>query len=376
MKRLLPLLCILIIPLQAFSASVTSVNTKKKTVSVTPDDGESMEKDQTVCIFDEKQKKRGCGNVSAVKGDGTVVVKIGSAKKIKKIKEGMSASVSGDSLNGGDASEVDPDAAEDDSSKGKKKGKKAKGKEKKAKKTAKKKGPPLRFWLDYGKSFAAPATFKKLSYSAPTNETPTTLWASEKDSSDTAGFNLQVGIPLAGFSLNPGVRYRVYTPSVIDSDYVRQRANPYVVTEQKGTAYGAFVDFAFLRIPFTEQIALNTSAGLDVDLSTVTINAKKKTDNATASPIEGSETVASMTSKLTVVSLRLGTGLDFVLGVFGGHLGLNLLLPVSQSGSVSGKFGDGEDRGIADPKQDLKNALAHKKNGYAAELLLGVMLAF
>jgi hypothetical protein len=57
-------------------------------------------------------------------------------------------------------------------------------------------------------------------------------------------------------------------------------------------------------------------------------------------------------------------------------LGLNLLLPVSQSGSVSGKFGDGEDRGIADPKQDLKNALAHKKNGYAAELLLGVMLAF
>lgn len=377
-KRILPLLYVLIVPLPALSASVKSVNAKKKTVEVTPDDGETMEKDQTVCIFDEKEKKRGCGNVTSVKGDGTVVVKIGSAKKLKKIKEGMSATVSVDSLNEGAdaAAEVDSGAGSDDSVKSKKKGKKAKAKGRKAKRSAKKKGPPLRFWLDYGKFIAAPATYKKLSYDAPTNETPTTLWASEKESSDTAGFNFQVGIPLAGFSLNPGVRYRVYTPSVVDADYVRQRGNPYVSTEQKGSAYGVFVDFAFLHIPFIPQIAFNTSAGLDIDLSTVTIDAKKKTDDPTNFPIEGSDTITSLTSKLTVISLRLGTGLDFVFGVFGGHFGLNVLLPVSESGSVSGSFGDGEDRGVQDQKEDLKSALAHKKNGYAAELLLGVMLAF
>lgn len=378
MKRFLPLLYVLIAPLPALSASVKAVNAKKKTVEIMPDDGETMEKDQTVCIFDEKEKKRGCGKVSSVKGDGTVVVRIGSAKKLKKIKEGMSATVSVDSLNEGAdaAAEVDPGAVGDDSAKGKKKGKRARAKGKKAKKSAKKMGPPLRFWLDYGKFVAAPATYKKLSYNAPTDEAPSTLWSSDKESSDTAGFNFQVGIPLAGFSLNPGVRYRTYTPSVVDADYVKQRANPYVSTDQQGTAYGAFVDFAFLRIPFIPQIAFNTSAGLDVDMSTVTIDAKKETDDPTNSPIEGSDTITSLTSKLTVISLRLGTGFDFVFGVFGGHFGLNLLLPVSESGSVSGSFGDGEDRGVEDQKEDLKRALAHKKNGYAGELLLGLMLAF
>lgn len=339
----------------ASAATVKQVSSKKKLITAELDDEEVMEKDAVVCIFNDDDKKLGCGKVVKVK-DSTVTIKFETPKGMKKMKPGMTAKLGEvPAADGEESAEATP-----------KKGKNAK--------EPRVKNSPFRVWVSYSPALATPAVYNKLGYEAPSNETPDTLWDDDKKTASTLfGVNLQVGIPLGAFSLNPGFRYRKFTPSVVDSDYIPQRENPYVSTEQTASATGVWVDFQFFRIPFSGASSFWMSSGVDMDMSTVTLKATKKDDSGQTPSSE----IAKADSKLTVISLRVGAAADIVFAkVFGVSIGTTIMVPLSETAKFSGDLSEGEARGQADAGDDLKESLGHKKNSAAYEISLGGVLAF
>lgn len=346
----------------AEAGSVKQVSSKKKLVTVELGEDETMEKDADVCVFSEANKKIACGTVVKVKGT-LATVKFETIKGFKKMKPGLTAKVGEEppeAKEGGDE-EAEGDAAP------RKKGKNSA-------KEPKVKSSPFRVWFYYSPALATPAVYNKLGYAAPTSETPDTLWSDDKKTASTLfGLNLQVGIPLGAFSLNPGLRYRKFTPSVVDSDYTPQRENPYASTEETASATGVWVDFQLFRVPFSGASSLWMSSGVDMDMSTVILKTTKKDDSGATAESE----IAKASSKLNVISLRVGAATDIVFAqVFGLSIGTTIMVPLSESAKFSGDLSDGEARGQAEPGDDLKKALGHKKNSVAYELSLGSVLAF
>lgn len=331
----------------AEAGTVKSVSVKKKTMTVTLDDGEEYEKDTELCVFNDADKKIECGTVTRTKA-GLAQVKFKSAKKLKRIKAGMTVR--------------SPDAeAATTASDGKAAAPSGK--------------MPFRIWGAYSPALATPAVFNKIGYEAPADAAPDSLWrADSKVATALFGFNLQVGIPLGTKSLNTGLRFRTFTPSLIDSDYIAQKENPYVRSEQKASAIGLWTEFQYLRIPMMTASSLWVASGLDIDMSTVTFTATKLDDSGATAETE----IASADSKLTVASLRTTAGFDFVFAKpLGGFFGITLMIPLAEFGAAfKGNIADDEARGQADPGEDLKTQLGHKKNSVAYEVSLGGMLSF
>lgn len=343
----------------ATAASVKEVNTKKKLVDVELDEGETFEKGAAVCFFDDTDKKGECGTVAKVKGTLAQV----KVAKPKKVKAGMTmkADAEADQGSGSDSDEED--------------GKKAKDKKKKKEAATPTKGKnPFRLAGYFGLPLLTPATYNKVAYAAPTVGTvPTTLWTADKKiAAATFGAEVEADIPLGKFALIPGLRYRTFTPSLIDSDYDKGRLNPYVSTEEKATALGVFFDFQYLRLTPAQIIGINLLAGLDVDMSTVTVKVTKKDDSP-----GGVETpLAKATSKLNVISLRLGANTDILaLKIMGARFGLGLMVPLfAAGGSFAGSVD--EVRGLeSSASDDLKKAINHKKASVAAQINVGGVLA-
>jgi hypothetical protein len=340
---------LLFVATAAHAGTVKSVT--KKIVVVTLDEGETREVDDELCFFTKSGKQVACGAVTKIsKKAGTITLRIESALDAKKVKKGMAVGPEGE-------------APEPASKAGGAKGGGYKGKK-----------SPFRVWGLFNPAIATPAVYKKISYLAPASEPADTLWSADADvKSAIMGFGLQVGIPMGSFSLNPGFRYRSYTGSVVDADYVPQRENPYASVEQSATALGFWLDFQYYRMPMGSIMWLNMTSGLDADMSTVNVKAQKIDDDA------GTESsIVDATSKLTVLSLRFGAGLDILFTKsFGMQAGLNLIVPVAEFGKAfSGSFADDEGRGLSDPGADLEAALAHKKGGVGIDATLGLVLAF
>ncbi len=343
------------------AATIKEVSTKKRLADVELDEGETFEKGASVCFYDEGGEKGECGIVSKAKGT-LVQVKV---KKPKRLKVGMTM-------------KRDEDASADEGE-GTASGTASDDEERVAKKGAvKRKGVPrknpLRIVGYYGLPLKTPASFNKLAYASPEISTPTSLWTKDKViGSASFGVGGEVAIPLGKFAVVPGVRYRTFTPSLIDSDYNKGKLNPYVSTEEKASALGVYVDFQVYRLNVTPIIGINLLAGLDMDMSTVELTATKKDDT----PGAGAAEAASATSKLTVISLRLGANTDILaLKIIGARLGFGLMIPlVGVGGTFSGKLA--ESRGLAsDAGEDLKKSLDHKKASFGAEIDLGAELAF
>jgi hypothetical protein len=354
----------------AEAATVKSVQAKKKTVTIEMDEGEKLEVDANICFYTDSDKKLECGTLAKVKGTLGLVKVEATAKRLKRIKPGMSAKAEEGGVEESEAAAAEGEAAAADAkTKGKGKGKKgAKGA------AAAAKSAPFRIWGVFTPGLASPMTYNKVVYAAPTSEAPETLWSDDGAVKSTLyGFGLGFGIPIGSMSLNPGFRFRSFVPSVIDADYVVGQENPYVSTEQKASALGVWIDFQYLRSPLTPSFILNATAGLDIDQSTVTVKTTKKDDRGGD---VGDGTIADATSKLMVISLRAGAGFDFMfVKNFGAHFGLNLLIPLSASQSFSAKIPDEEARGQADPAKDLQDALGHKKNSFGFDVTTGLVLA-
>jgi hypothetical protein len=340
----------------AEAATVKSINKKKGTVvveDVSEEDGFAA--DSTVCVYNSKGKKVGCGKVLKVKKD-LAQVKFKSKKTLAKIKSGMEVRLKdGATATASSGGAAEGEATVSTSYKGKK--------------------SPFRIWASYSPALATPSVYNKLAYVRPDTTSPETIWESnEVGSTSFLAFNFEFGIPIGSFSLNPGFRYRSFTDSQIDADYSKTNRDLFVRTEQSATALGVWMDFQYFRVPFTPSLALSLTSGLDVDISTVKFVATGKDDSGTQEDVK----IANATSNMTLASLRLGAGIDFMfVKSFGAHLGTTVMIPVFEvSKGFSGSAEDSNAAEMEDPKADLEKQLGHKKNSVAYELSVGLVLAF
>lgn len=370
MKKHIPAaISALILATPVFGAAITEVNTKKKFADVELEEGETFEKGAAVCFFGEDGEKGECGTISRIK-DSVARVKV---KKPKKLKVGMTMKLDEPLAADGEASgsaSGSGSGSGSGSEEGEKTSKKA------AKKKAASKKSPLRLVGYAGLPVRTPSTFNKIAYAYPETTTPSTLWS--KDSAvASAAVQLagEVAIPVGKFAVVPGVRYRLFTPSSIDSDYEKGMLNPYITTEQKASSFGFYTDFQYLRFNPASFLAVNLLAGIDIDMTTVTLTATSKDERPTGVTAEA----ASATSKLSVASLRLGANTDIMMiKILGARVGFGVMLPLAAfgakfSGKVTNTHGLSDD---AAATADLKKSIDHKKAKYAAEIDIGGELSF
>ena len=352
----------------AQAATVRATSPAKNMVALDVEDGESPAKGDTYCIVGPKKKPLDCGKVVKIKGK-VAIIALASGAKIGKIKKGMAAKNSGGgSSDGGESAPDDGgDSAAAPNAKSKLKND--------ARSSGSPKGTPFRLWLLADPAPASPFTYKQITYKAPDGTaTPSTLWAPGKAPSTALfSFGGQIGIPIGKSAVNLGARMRTFSPpSSVDTDYTVGVQNPYANTAVTAKSFGGWLDYQLIHKAMTPSLFFNFLPGLDLDYSTVSVTATKKNDNA---PDSGS--IVTATSKLMVVSLRLGANMDIFFGKsFGLTIGGTALLPLAPlSPATSASFPTGEDRGLADPVTDLKTALGHKKNSLGLEALAAVFVA-
>jgi len=339
-------------------------------VALDVEDGETVAKGDTYCIIGPKKKPVDCGKVVKIKGK-VAVIALASGAKIGKIKKGMVAKNSGggSSVAGAGAPDDVGDSAAAPTAK-------SKAKNDVRSSGSSPKGAPLRLWLLADPAPASPFTYKQITYKAPDGTaTPSTLWAPGKAPGLAIfSFGGQIGIPIGSSAINLGARMRTFSPpSSVDTDYTVGVANPYANTAVSAKSFGGWMDYQLMHKAISPTLFFNFLPGLDLDYSTVSVTATKKNDNA---PDSGS--IVTATSKLMVVSLRLGANVDVFFGKsFGLTIGGTALIPLAPlSPALTASFPTGEERGLADPVTDLKTALGHKKNSIGLEALAAVFFAF
>jgi len=352
-RLLLPALAMSLLPSAVQAATVRGVNAGKKMVSLDIEAGETVTSGDTICIFGPKKKKLDCGKVTLIKGK-VALVTLASSAKISQIKKGMSAKIDSSETSEGSADAKNPPSST----------------------TGANKSPPFRMWMLMDPAISSPFTYSQVSYKAPEGTTaPTTLWAPGKAPGlAVASFGGQIGVPIGKKAVNLGARMRIFSPpSSVDTDYTAKVANPYANTLVSAKAFGGWLDYELMHSAMSASTFFNFLPGLDLDYSSVSVLATKKNDGAA-----DSGTIVTATSKLMILSLRLGANFDVFLGKsFGLSVGGTALIPlVPLAPSAVITFPTGEDRGMADPITDLKTSLGHKKSGLGLEALAAVFYAF
>jgi hypothetical protein len=339
---------LIIVSVPALAGTVKEISSAKSQVTVELDD-DTYNKGEEVCFYTSKNKKIECGTVTIVRST-SVVVKLPSKKNIKRIKKGMQARADGASDKKSTASTKNATPS-----------------------AQKKEGFSLK--LGWSPALVSPSTFNSVGYLAPTSETPATLWeADEPVTATLAGAAMQVSFPVGSLALMPGLRFRKFVPSRVDTDYFPKRLNPFVSSLTTATAIGLFTDLRFLNGGVGSAFGYYASGGLDIEMSSLIFKSTKKDDSG-GTP---ESNMASAESSLTVISLRVGGGLNLIpFKPFGATLGINLLLPLAEFGKkFSGSIEGTETKGLADPGGDLKTEIGHKKNKFGADAQMSVLLAF
>jgi len=285
-------------PLRA--ATVQSAKPEKGTAILDSGSSSGITKDAKVCVFNSAGKKVACGKV-------TKVTKTRALIKLplnKKIEAGMTAEVEGAS--GAETAAAAPSSP--------------------TKKL-------IKFSLNahYIFTLMAPASYSKISYIATTTGSKPSIWlAGDQSSLATLGFGASAFVGIgATWGLEGGGRYRIYRPFISEADYISSSASQYAKTEVTASAFGGFVQYAKL-FSMTKSMFLKLGAGADFDHSALKMTATKLDDanTATADPI------ATATSSLNVISLRVAPSLDFYIGKIGLGAGVNLLVPLVSMGSA------------------------------------------
>jgi len=331
----------------AFSSTVRNVNSSKSLVTINLN-GNTYKNGDELCFYTAKDSKIECGSVTGVRSK-TATIKLTSKKNIRKIRRGMKVKLATDSEN-------KPTSTANTT-------------------TAAKKKEGFSLWMSWSPAIMSPSIFNSVGYLAPPTETPTTLWdADAAVTSSLLGAAIQTGFPVGSLSIMPGFRYRMFVPSRVDTDYFPKRLNPFVSSVTTGSALGLFTDLRFLNVTMGSWFSFFSTGGLDIEMSSLNFKSTKKDDTG-ATP---ESAIASAKSSLTVISLRTGAGLNIIpFRPFGASLGFNLILPVTEVGKkFSGSIEDTETKGLADPGGDLKTAIGHKKNKFAADAHFSLLFVF
>lgn len=361
--------CAMLISSGAWGATITAISKKKALIKIDEGTSAGFNKAVKACIYDEADKKLACGKVTKAKAK-IAFIKV-SKKVLKKLAKGNIVKVAtGADAKGGKGEEDGTNPTQDSSG-----------------------IVPHRtnFHVAAVPGFVAPASYNKLTYKPPFDADGTkqdsfnTLWQSEGASSMSL-FGVQIAGEFAigqSNSISVGLRYATYREFVAQADYDTSDLEQYVETTETATAIGLFTDFTYYEIPFTNSFFWRNSVGLDIDMSTVTFKATHKSQDGDD---EGSDTATPLgdiftaTSKLTVVSLRLGTNLNWtVFEPIGIVVGPQILIPITTFGAnFSAKVTDphATENSAYDGETDLKEALGHKKASFGVQMLLAAYVAF
>jgi hypothetical protein len=198
------------------------------------------------------------------------------------------------------------------------------------------------------------------------------------------GLTGEIGIPIGTRAVALGGKYQVFQSTIFSSNYDLDANDPYVSTQTSGSAFGAWSDFTYLRKSLTKKLIVNLNGGLGFDLYTVNVVTKKLTDvaapaalNLADATVEGTQ-IISATAKLGLVSLRAGGRIDFqIIKNLGLSMGLTAIIPVAAlMNSVTTDIAEGEDRGIADSKQDLTTGIGLAKSTVGLDVVVGAYASF
>lgn len=332
------------------AAEAKKISVKKRVVLI--DDGKDggFEKGASVCFFKDSTKI-GCGVVvKAISSKAFVRVK--SLSVLRKIRRGMKVELQEGKV---------PSSSK----------------------------PPyfMAFRLYPSLMFAGPAKYNTLTFFAPDdpNGTAETVWNQVESRSISVGGGGELEFSFGPhLSLALGGRYHQHCKLGLKTfcafegltDYVNdpQLDNLYVQVQQSSKVIGAYIDMYFYKVKFTPNAWLGLGSGVDVDLSTVTLQATRLDKTEALEPID----LAIFVSKKTIISLRLLPQFNFYFGGLGMTLAANMLVPVSMSGEGEPDTDADLDRQVVggEAGKDLTLALGHTKSSFAAELIMSVYFAF
>lgn len=322
------------------AATIDKINKKKGLLLINEGKSSGLKPKAKVCVYGPDGKKITCGVITKVK-DATATVKV-SKKKIVKVAKGMEVKLA-------DGSE----GAEGEAAGG-----------------AAKPGHSYIKGL-YILSPMTTATYQKVTYQRPEAASVDTLWkAAEASGLSLFGVGGEVGLDLSGKLLAAGARLKRYREFTAVADYDNDPAN-YVENNQVAQSFGVWLDYYWMTINMGGS-KLEFANGLDIDMSTMVLNAAQLSDAGDENEIY------KATSKITVMSLRNVLSYKLFFDPIGINADINVMLPLVASGaSFSADVNDGNTASLTvDPVEDLKATVDHKKAGLGLELIFGAYFAF
>lgn len=335
-KLLTSLLILLFMSGATFGSTVEKINKKKGLLLIDEGKAAGLKPKTKVCIFESDGKKVACGSITKVK-ENKAYVKV-SKKKIDKITKGMEVKLA----DGADAKDSG--------------------------------GSKTTYSYVKGAYIISPMTtssYQKVSYLRPDSNSVDTLWKpSETSSLSIFGFGGEVGLDLSSMLIAAGAKIKRHRDFTAVADYDNNPDN-YVENNQVSQSFGVWLDAYWTSISLGSS-KLDIGNGLDIDMSTMVLNAAKKSDAGDESQIY------KATSKITVMSLRTVASYKMFFDPIGISADVNVMVPLVASGSsFSAEVTDGNTSSLTtDPTEDLKFAVNHRKSSLGLEFVLGAFFAF
>ena len=153
---------------------------------------------------------------------------------------------------------------------------------------------------------------------------------------ESVGTSLQIGgeFEYIPFNLAVGARYMISGPAwATDMDYIEKGGSEYLNVQQTTSAFGLWADYLY---PISlGSSSLHVGAGLDIDMSSVSMIADQLTEGS-----EGANPIVSFESSVTAFSLRVPIRFDFPVGPVKLNLGGALTVGLAGTPSYTGEVQD------------------------------------
>ncbi len=338
-----------LLPSAAFSATITKINTKTGAILINEGEASGFSKGKTACIFDGA-KKLTCGKIAkATKTKADLRVPVQAAATLKN---GNTVTLS--------------DTTNTPSTTQKKVG---------SQKEPEPQIPPRKYSLALNMHFLpmTPASYGNLEYIADTAGN-TSFWKADSTASSMLlppGFGAEM--EMLNWGLIFGLRFGFFAGSSILTDADGTTSNV-MTTSLSATDFALYLDYIYYK-----RWGVNFAAGLDFDMNSVKLSASS--DNGS-----GAVDVYSATSQLNIVSLRLPFIYKYAFGRFGLSAAFDLLVPLVAMGPtttvsnapdlVAGATAPTGTKVPVDDTTDTTEALAHKKQSLAVDLVVGFYFEF
>ncbi len=325
---------------QGYSAVVTKISKKRRTLVIDEGRSTGFKKGEKVCVF-RGERKVACGYVTKAK-KSKALIKIRSRKSLRRIRKGYSVQLLSDiSL---------------------------------AESTSKKVLSSFR--VNYLPTIISPSSFNFLSYKTNPNGDNSTLWNEETTKSMTiVGLGLSYEYGLSPFSsIDIGLTYKINNePSKensFETSYTTLQER-YTLASTLTTAVGFYLDYSF-DWGLSNHSRFQLPMGLGIESETLKSTTTTKSDSGNYPE----ELIADVTSSIMTTILRLGSHYEYSIGSFGFRFGLTLGVPISGESSISGKVSSPEGGSEEVQLKDFEEKLAHSKSSFSLEVPMSLQYQF